>query len=90
MTMRSGQSLVMRKKTVAISELKAHCLRLLDEVARHGESLVVTKRGRPIARVVPIGPPAPDEALARLRGTLAGGDTLADFEIGLAWESARR
>ena len=39
-------------KTVAVSELKAHCLRLIDEVARRRRSIVVTKRGKPVARVV--------------------------------------
>jgi prevent-host-death family protein len=38
-------------KTAAVSELKAHCLQLLDEVARRPSELVVTKRGKPFARV---------------------------------------
>ena len=39
---------------VAISEFKAKCLHLLDLVARQGDSIVITKRGRPVARVVPV------------------------------------
>jgi prevent-host-death family protein len=77
-------------KRVAVSELKARCLRLLDEVARQRRELVVTKRGKPIARVVPIGEAEPAEALARLRGTLVGGETVSDFETGVIWEAARR
>ena len=42
---------------VPAGEFKAHCLRLLDQVAHEGVELVVTKRGRPIARVVPLQPP---------------------------------
>ncbi|MBI3694570.1 MAG: type II toxin-antitoxin system Phd/YefM family antitoxin [Acidobacteria bacterium] len=44
----------MKQSTLAASEFKAKCLRLLDEVAQHGNTLVITKRGRPIAKVIPI------------------------------------
>jgi prevent-host-death family protein len=37
---------------VSASRFKAQCLALLDDVAE-GSELVVTKRGRPVARVVP-------------------------------------
>lgn len=40
-------------KPVAVTEFKARCLSLLEDVARTGESLVVTKRGKPLARIVP-------------------------------------
>ncbi len=43
-------------KTVAISEFKARCLGLLEEMKDTGEELVITKRGTPIARVTPIAP----------------------------------
>lgn len=39
---------------IAAGEFKARCLALLDEVAEGGGELVVTKRGRPVARVVPV------------------------------------
>jgi prevent-host-death family protein len=77
-------------KTVAISELKAHCLRLVDEVAKQRRELIVTKRGKPIARVVPIGTTQVDETLAGLRGTLIGGDSVADFDTGAIWNATRR
>lgn len=80
----------MARKTVAISELKAHCLRLVDEVARSRRELVVTKRGKPIARVVPLEDVPADETLARLRGTVLGGDRVEDFDTGLLWEAQRR
>lgn len=41
------------EKEITASQFKARCLRLLDEVAETGETLVVTKHGRPVARVVP-------------------------------------
>lgn len=42
---------------VAASEFKAKCLALLDEVAETGETIVVTKRGKPVARVIPAEQP---------------------------------
>lgn len=41
-------------RTIAAGEFKAKCLALLDEVAETGEELVVTKRGKPVARVAPL------------------------------------
>jgi prevent-host-death family protein len=46
-------------KSIAAGAFKSRCLALLDEVARTGRGLVVTKRGRPVARVVPLEEPAP-------------------------------
>ena len=40
-------------KTMSAADFKAKCLEVLDTVARTSES-VVTKRGRPVARVVPM------------------------------------
>jgi prevent-host-death family protein len=77
-------------KTVAISELKAHCLRLVGEVAQRRNELVITKRGKPIARVVPLDDVPIDDALTRLRGTVAGGDRIEDFDTGVTWEAQRR
>lgn len=43
-------------KEITATQFKARCLRLLDEVAESGETLVVTKRGRPVVRVEPSSP----------------------------------
>ncbi len=39
-------------KTITATEFKAKCLQLLDEVQRSGQDLVISKRGKPVARVV--------------------------------------
>jgi prevent-host-death family protein len=36
-------------KEIQISKFKAQCLRLLDEVNRTGESLIITRNGQPLA-----------------------------------------
>jgi antitoxin (DNA-binding transcriptional repressor) of toxin-antitoxin stability system len=40
-------------KTINASDFKTHCLALLDEVAEHGQELVILKRGKAVARVLP-------------------------------------
>ncbi len=41
-------------QNVSASEFKAKCLALLDEVAQTGIPLTITKRGKAIAKVVPL------------------------------------
>jgi prevent-host-death family protein len=45
------------EKQIPAGEFKAKCLALMDEVERTGQPLVITKRGRPVARLVPDTPP---------------------------------
>ncbi len=54
---------------IPAGEFKAKCLQLMDRVARSRESIVITKRGKPVAKLVP-----PDELEPRapLFGYMAG------------------
>ena len=38
-------------RTMKASEFKAKCLWLMDEVAEHGGEIVITKNGKPVARL---------------------------------------
>lgn len=61
--------------TVSISKFKASCLALIKKVQRTGEPLLITKRGEPVAQVVPPPPPEkPATWLGSLRstGTIVG------------------
>lgn len=40
-------------QTIQASKFKARCLALMDQVARTGETIVVTKNGRPVAELRP-------------------------------------
>jgi len=44
-------------RTIPAGRFKAQCLRLLDEVAETGETIVVTKRGKPVAKLQPVEEP---------------------------------
>jgi prevent-host-death family protein len=41
-------------KTMAAGEFKTRCLAVMDEVAAKREAIVLTKRGKPIAKLVPM------------------------------------
>lgn len=72
--------------SMGAGEFKAKCLQLLDEVAESREPLVITKFGRPVARVVPMPPPM------KLRGAMKGtvlfeGDIVSP--LANEWEAAQ-
>lgn len=46
-----------RKRQIAAGEFKAKCLQLMDEVNETGIELVITKRGKPVARLLPAEKP---------------------------------
>ena len=76
-------------RRVSVSELKTHCLRIVQEVATRRHEVVITKRGKRIARLVPLDEENANDALGRLRGTLLRGDDLANFETGVTWQAPR-
>jgi len=41
-------------KTMPAGLFKVHCLKVMDEVASKRESVVITKRGKPVAKLVPV------------------------------------
>lgn len=40
-------------RTIKASEFKAKCLQLMDELVAGGGEIVITKRGRPVSRLLP-------------------------------------
>ena len=40
-------------KTMGISQFKTHALKILDQVAKSQEGIIITKRGKPLAQVIP-------------------------------------
>jgi prevent-host-death family protein len=57
----------MDDKYVAAADFKANCLRLMDEVAQQRRPIIITKRGKPVAKLVPI-----EEEPIDLFGYMAG------------------
>jgi prevent-host-death family protein len=59
-------------RQMAAGEFKARCLAILDEVAASKREVVITKRGRPVAKVVPLAEsdPVPRRGLIVRQGDL--------------------
>ena len=57
------------KQQIAAGEFKAKCLHLLDEVQRTRKEIVITKRGRPVARMVPVEQQPPPD-FGRMKGSI--------------------
>ena len=45
-------------KKMPAGEFKARCLRVMEEVKKYRTPVVITKKGRPVAKLVPIDEPA--------------------------------
>lgn len=76
---------------MAISEFKATCLAILERVRQTGQPLLVTKRGKPIAQILPPPPaePAKDSRFGCLRDTV---ESIGDIVSPLPpedWEALR-
>lgn len=73
---------------VGATEFKARCLELMDRVAERSESYVITKRGKPVAQLVPVGERPPGGILGALRGLAATrGDLVAPVLPPSDWET---
>lgn len=48
------------KSTVPAGQFKTHCLKLMDDVRKRHCEIVITKRGKPVAKLVPYEDKRPD------------------------------
>lgn len=71
---------------VSAAEFKTHCLQLMDRVQQERTEVVVTRYGRPVARLVPYEAEEAVSPFGVLRGTVTfHGDIVAP--TGEAWEA---
>lgn len=85
MTMSYDHGHHMKQQTsIAAGEFKAECLSLLDNVARTRLPLVITKRGKPVAQLVPM-PEAP-ALFGALSGSVVHQDDLLSG-VGDTWDA---
>ena len=64
----AGQSIY--ETTLAAAEFKATCLELMDRVRETGVEYVVTKHGKPVAKLVPYVAPKPRKVVGSMKGTV--------------------
>ena len=71
----------MDNRHVSAAEFKANCLRLMDEVARQRRPIIITKRGKPVAKLVPVEEQGPIDLFGRMAGTIKiCGDIISPIE----------
>ena len=76
------------KTTLLVSDFKARCLSILDEVATTGKSIYVSRRGKPLVRVCPHEHDGP-RRLGALRGEAVIKGDIVNADFSDDWESLR-
>ncbi|MGO9086423.1 MAG: type II toxin-antitoxin system Phd/YefM family antitoxin [Candidatus Sulfotelmatobacter sp.] len=77
-------------KEVAISEFKAKCLALLDQVQKTKKPIRVTRRGKPVAEVVPPSPVRSADWIGSMKGRMEIlGDIVSPANDESDWEVLR-
>ncbi|HEY4259994.1 MAG TPA: type II toxin-antitoxin system prevent-host-death family antitoxin [Schlesneria sp.] len=79
-----------KHRQISATELKAKCLALLDEVNQSGETIVITKRGKPVVTVQPVK----KQPWKSIEGALADSthalsDLPPEFNFAEEWEMVR-
>lgn len=81
--------MTMVTKRISAAQFKAQCLSLMDQVEAQRGEVVITKRGKPVAKLVPI-----EEAPRSIFGCMAGtmeilGDLIEPTTDPNDWEANR-
>jgi len=78
-------------RNVPATEFKARCLELMDRVAETRETYVITKRGKPVARLVPVKADDAAPLFGRLRDLVEEmGDVVSPAIPARDWEAVSR
>ena len=78
-------TIVMNKDDIGAGEFKAKCLKILDEVQQNRKQVTILKRGKPVAKLVPI-----EERSASFIGSMKGSmEILGDIvsPVDAKWEA---
>ncbi len=72
-----------KTQTISVTEFKAKCLSIFDHLDSNG--IIVEKRGKPVARVIPIRPTDNTELIGSMKGKIkVKGDI---FSTGIKWDA---
>jgi prevent-host-death family protein len=71
---------------IKAGEFKAKCLELMDLVAEGHEEIIITKRGKPVAKLVPVDNKPVRDAFGWMKGTISfHGDIISPIDV--EWEA---
>ena len=77
-------------KQIAISEFKAKCLSLLEQVQKTKTPIRITLFGKPVAEVVPISPAGPRDWMGSMKNRIEIlGDIVSPVSEESDWEALR-
>ena len=79
----------MKHQVIAVTEFKAKCLALLDQLEEEGGEITVTKRGRPVATVQPAKRKPFKSSLGKLKGKIHPKGDIVNFETTRLWNALR-
>jgi prevent-host-death family protein len=66
---------------VGAGQFKSQCLKLMDQVQQTREEIVITKHGRPVAKLVPIQEAQSDSIIGFMKGSVqVTGDIIAPLD----------
>lgn len=71
--------------TISAGEFKATCLKLMDVIAQNHEEYIVTKRGIPIVKVIPID--NTEDPFGLLKGTVHFYGDIVSEPLDVSWEA---
>lgn len=71
---------------ISAAQFKARCLKLMDEIARTRRPIVITKRGRPVAKLVAVEPESRKPLFGCMAGTVTFEGDILD-PPGVEWEA---
>jgi prevent-host-death family protein len=74
-------------RTIKASEFKAKCLTLIDEVADTGDAIVITKNGKPLAKLVPHQVPKRSPLGVWKGKVIIKGDIISPIEV--EWDALK-
>lgn len=61
---------ISHEHVMAVAKFKAECLKEIEQVQLTGEPLIVTKRGKPIVKIIPINEPNQETYFGCMKDTL--------------------
>lgn len=74
---------IILNRTIDLADFKAHCQEVLDQLVAPG--LIVTKQGRPLAKITPLATVNNDPMIGSMKGQIAiHGDI---FSTGIKWDA---
>jgi prevent-host-death family protein len=77
-------------KEIAISEFKAKCLAILEQVNRTKKPILITRFGKPVAEVIPPSPEAPSDWMGSMKDQIKIlGDIVGPVGDESDWEVSR-